>query len=33
MLDRWFLGNNTYDALFVEQLPPATVRSSGVRCS
>jgi len=26
LLDRWFSGNNTYDALFLEQLPPAAVR-------
>lgn len=26
LLDRWFSGNNTYDALFVEQLPNALVR-------
>lgn len=25
LLDRWFAGNNTYDALFVEQIPHALV--------
>ncbi len=25
LLDRWFAGNNTYDALFVEELPPVKV--------
>ena len=26
LLDRWFAGNNTYDALFVEELPPVKVQ-------
>lgn len=25
LLDRWFSGNNTYDALFVQQIPGALV--------